>query len=59
MNNKSDYMIQIVGDKEWYGIGLGDKGYMRRLHWYYYNDSCPAEEYINVANKWASDRKQT
>jgi hypothetical protein len=44
------YVLQVVGDNEWYDVGLNGR---RGLHWYYYNDVCPSAEYINEANEWA------
>jgi len=45
------YMLQVVGDEEWYNTGLKNN---RGLHWYYYNDICPTIKYISEANKWAT-----
>ncbi len=50
------YKLQIIGDNDWYPQGLN--GY-RGLHWYYYNDICPTETYINEANKWAFEHGYT
>lgn len=56
LNNDSvHYRIQIVGDNEWYPVGLNGK---RGLHWYYYNDSCPSDQYILEANEWARSHGQ-
>ena len=43
------YVLQVVGDDDWYDAGLKGRG----LHYYYYNDICPTKEYINEANTWA------
>jgi hypothetical protein len=50
------YELQMVGDDKWYDNGLNGH---RGLHWYYYNNACPSNNYINEANEWALQHQQT